>query len=139
MLGDWLGDADDVGLLKGVPPHHGPGDLTGDGDDGRAVHVRRREAGHQVGGAGPRGRDAHAGPAAGPGVTIGRMRRGLLVADEDVPEPGVLRQRVIERHDRAAGIAEQQIHALLEQCPAEDLGAGQGFRHATVSVARRKR
>ena len=133
MLGNRLGDPDDVGLLKGIAPQHGPGDLPSDGNDWCAVHVRRGQSSHQVGGAGTRGCDAHTGAAGGPGITIGRMRRGLLVADEHVTEPGVLRQCVIERHDRAAGIAEQQVDALFEQCTAEDLGTGEGLRHAARS------
>src|SRR5690606_4138820 len=40
-----------------------------------------------------------------------------------------LRQRVVERHDRAARIPEQQVHPLLFEQAAEDLGAGEDLAH----------
>ena len=116
---------------KASRPDHGARHLAGDRDHRRVVHVRRGEAGHQVGGARPRGGDAHARPPARAGVAVGGVGRGLLVPHQHVAEPGILRQRVVERHDRAAGIAEEQVHALLEQGPAEDLGAGELLRHHT--------
>jgi hypothetical protein len=57
------------------------------------------------------------------------MGRGLLVPHQHVAQTGILRQRVIERHDRAAGIAEEQVHPLLLQGAAEDLGAGEKLAH----------
>ena len=102
VLGDRLGDADDVGLLEGVPADHRPRHLPGDGDQRRAVHVGRGDAGHQVGGAGPGRGDAHARPAAGARIAVGGVRRGLLVPHQHVPQRRVLGQRVVERHDRAA-------------------------------------
>jgi hypothetical protein len=48
---------------------------------------------------------------------------GLLVPHQHVPELGILRERVVERHDRAAGIPEQNAHALLDEGAAEDLGS----------------
>ena len=131
VLGDRLGDADDVGLLEGVPSDHGARHLPGDRHQRRVVHVGRGDAGHQVRGSRSRGGHADARPAAGAGVAVGRVGRRLLVAHQHVAQPGVLGQRVVERHDRAAGIAEQDVHALLEQGPAEDLRAGQLLRHHT--------
>ncbi len=130
VLGDRLGDADDVGLLKGVPPDHRARDLAGDRHDGCVVHVRGGEPGDEVGGARARGRHAHARPSARARVAIRRVRGGLFVTHEDVPETGVFRQRVIERHDRATGVAEHQVHTLLDEGAAEDLGAGQLLGHA---------
>ena len=43
------------------------------------------------------------------------MRRGLFMADEDVADTPVLKQRVVNRQHRAAGIAENRIHALVNQ------------------------
>ena len=110
---------------KASRPIIGAGHLPGDRDDRRVVHVRGGEAGHQVGGPRPGGGDAHAGPPRGAGIAVGGVRRGLLVPHQDVPQARELGQRVIERHDRAAGIPEQDVHALLEEDAAEDLGAGQ--------------
>ena len=131
VLGDRLGDADDVGLLERVAPDHRARHLAGDRHQRRAVHVRGGDAGHQVGGARPRGGDAHAGAAAGACVAVGRVRRGLLVPHQHVPERRVLGQRVVERHDRAARVPEHDIDPLVQQGAAEDLGAGELLRHQT--------
>src|SRR6266702_7403801 len=90
LLGDRQRDADDVGFLEGIPSDHRARHLAGDRDDWRAVHVRRGEPGDEVRGAGPRGRDAYADAAAGPGVAVRRVRRRLLVAHEDVAKAWVL-------------------------------------------------
>ena len=60
VLGDRQRDAGDVGLLERVGADQLAADLTGDADDRRRVHHRRRDAGDHVGGAGARGRDRHA-------------------------------------------------------------------------------
>jgi hypothetical protein len=114
VLGDRLRDADDVGLLKGVAPHHRPRDLAGDSDHRGVVHVRRGQTGHQVGCPGTGGGDAHTGPAAGSSISVRRMSRGLLVPHQHVAEAGILGQGVIERHDRPAGVAEEDVDALVE-------------------------
>ena len=129
VLGDRLGDADDVGLLEGVPPDHRARHLAGDRDDRRAVHVRRGEAGHEVGGARTRSRHAHAGAAGRPGVAVRRVRGRLLVPHQHVPQPGVLRERVVERHDRAARVPEQEVRPPPRaRVAAEDLGSPSGAR-----------
>jgi hypothetical protein len=124
VLGDRLSDPDDVGLLKSVATHHGASNLSGNRHHRRAVHVRGREAGDQIGGAGAGGGDADPCSPGGAGIAIGRVRRRLLVPDENVTQTGKLRQRVIERHDRAAGVAEEELDSLFKQRAAEDLRAG---------------
>ena len=47
------------------------------------------------------------------GVAVGHVRRGLLVAHEDVADVRVLRQGVVEGQNRAAGVAEDRIDAFL--------------------------
>ena len=64
-----------------------------------------------------------------PGVPVGRVRRSLLVPHQHVAQAGKLGERVVERHDRAAGVAEEDFDTLFEQGTAEDLGAGQAFSH----------
>ena len=132
VLGDRLGDPDDVGLLEGVPPDHRAGHLTGDRHQRRVVHVGRGDPGHQVRRPRSRGRDAHAGTSAGPRIPVRRVGRRLLVPHQHVAQRGILGQRVVERHDRAARVAEHQLDALVLQGPAEDLRAGQQLlRHHT--------
>ncbi len=122
---DRRGHTDDVGFLKCVASEHGTRHLTGDREDRRAVHVRRRESRDEVGctGSGSRHTDAHT--IAGARVAIRGVGRRLLVADEDMPQPGMPVQRVVERHDRPAGIAEQHIDAGVQQGAAENLTARQ--------------
>ena len=129
VLGDRLGDSDDVGLLEGVPPHHRAGYLAGDRHDGRVVHVGGGQPGHEVGRARTGCRHAHAGAPGGARVSVRRVRRRLLVAYEHVAQPRELRERVVERHDRAARVPEEDVHALLEESAAEDLRSGESFSH----------
>ena len=64
---------------------------------------------------GPGGAHAHADLAGGPGVAVGRVGAALLVADEDVPELGVVAEDVVERQDDAARVAEEDVGALADE------------------------
>ncbi len=121
VLGDRLSDPDDVGFLEGVPPHHRAGYLAGDRHHRRAVHVGRGEPGDEVGRSRTRGGHAHAGAAGRAGVPVRRVRRRLLVPYEHVPEPRELGQRVVEWHDGATRVTEEDVDTLVEQGTAEDL------------------
>ena len=87
--------------------------------------MRVGDAGDQVGGARARGGDADADPAGGARVAVGGEGRALLVADQDVPQRAT-DQRVVDRHDRAAGVAEDEVHALVLERLDEQAGAGRG-------------
>jgi hypothetical protein len=65
------------------------------------------------------------------------MHRGLLVADQDVLDPVLLEERVIERKDGAAGIAENNVNALIDQRFDNDLRSGDRF-HRHDWLLRRK-
>ena len=52
-----------------------------------------------------------------------RLAQAFIVPHEQVTDLGDVRERVIERHDRAAGIAPDGVHTLLDQDAAEDLRA----------------
>ncbi len=84
---------------------NGGGDLAGDGDQWHRIHRRVGDAGDEIGRAGAGGGDAHAGLAGGARIRIGRERGSLLMAHQDVAQLRA-RQRVIDRHDRAARITE---------------------------------
>ncbi len=43
------------------------------------------------------------------------MGRRLFVADEDVLDPAMFEQRVVDRQHRAARIAEHDLHAEVDQ------------------------
>ena len=63
---------------------------------------------------GPLRGDRHAHAARGAAVAVGRMRTALLVAHQDVAQRE-LAQDVVDRQDRAAGVAEDRGHALADQ------------------------
>ncbi len=129
---------DDVAFLERVGPDHGGGDLPRDGDDRDGVHVGVRDPGHQVGGSRSGGGDAYPRLPRGPRHPLGGERRGLFVADHDVPELGELGELVVHRHDRPPGVAEQVGHSLLHEGPAQKLRAGDlllPFRHVRAPLS----
>ena len=122
MFGDGHRDALDVGFLEGVFAQQGGGHVAGEGDHGHAVHVGGGDAGDQVGGTGAAGGQHHAGAARGAGVTVGRMGSALLVGGQHVADSvRIFVQLIVQIQNRAAGVAEQGIHALLDQDLDEDL------------------
>ena len=99
--------------------------LPRQGDHRSAIHPRVGDRRDEVRRARSARADAHADATRRARVALGRVTRALLVAAEHVVElVGVLRQRVIERHDRAARDAEDRVDALADERLAEDLGAG---------------
>ena len=110
MLGAGSGDADDVHLLEGVVADQCGRHLAGDDHQRDGIHVGSGDAGHRIGGAGTGGGDGNTDPAGGPGIAVGRMDAGLLVAGQDMMNVLEREQFVIEIDDRAAGIAEDRIH-----------------------------
>ena len=59
-------------------------------------------------------------------VAFGGEDRALLVASQNVAHAAAF-ERVIQRHDRAAGIAEDQVHAFRAQALQDDVGS---FKHS---------
>jgi hypothetical protein len=49
------------------------------------------------------------------------MDRALLVAHQDMPQRILLEQRVVDRQDGAAWIAENDIHALISEGSDDDI------------------
>ena len=92
---------------------------------GDGVHQGVDDAGDGVGGAGAGGHQHHARLAGGAGVALGGVGRALLVAHQDVAQARLVEQGVVDRQHRAAGIAEQVGHALVDQGAHDDLRAGQ--------------
>ena len=143
VLGDGQRHTDDVGLLKGVAAEHRPPYLTGDRKYRRAVHVRRRQSGDEIGRARTGRRHAHAHAVARARIAVRRMRGRLFVPHEDVARRLLAVERVVKRHDRAAGVAEHHLDARVCQCAAQDLRAGQELAHElhspVVAAAQRHR
>ena len=111
VLDDRHGHAEHVQFLERVGAQQRRADLAGDAHHRHRVEQAVGDPGHQVGRTRAGGGHAYPDPAAGAGVAVGGQRRALFVADQDVAQPRI-HQRVVERHDRAARIAEDRVHAF---------------------------
>ncbi len=101
------------------------GDLPRQADDRDRIHQRVGEAGDGIGRAGTGGHEDDAGLARRARIAFRRMDGTLLVADEDVADLVLLEQRVIDRKHRAARIAENGVHALIDQSLDDNFSACQ--------------
>ena len=108
------GDPENIDLLEGVGPLQRVGHLAGDDHHRNGIQVRIGDARHQVSGSGPAGGHAHARLAGYPAVRVGRECRALLVPAQVVLEAGI-NQRVVQRHDGAARIAENMFNTIAQQ------------------------
>ena len=126
VLGAGPRDARGVGLLEGVVADQMGRHLAGQADDGDGIHQRIGEAGHRVGGARTRGHQHHAHLAGRARIALGGMDGRLLVAHQDVAQPVLLEQRIVDRQDRAARIAEDDLDFLVDQGFHQQIGASRG-------------
>ena len=97
MLGAGAGDADGVGLLKGVVADHEGRHLTGQNDQRDRIHQRIRDARDRVRGPGPRRDQNDTGFAGRAGITLGGMHGALFVTHQDVANVVLLKDLVINR------------------------------------------
>ena len=119
--------ADRVRLLERVGSELGARHLPGDRDEGGRVHEGIGEGGEEVGGPRAGGPHAHPGPSRRPRVALRRVARSLLVPHEHVADPiPRAEERVVDRHVRAARIAEHEVHAFGDEGLDQQLGAVRG-------------
>ena len=121
-LGQRERHAENVSLLKRIGADQRAAHLPRDADQGNRIHLRVGNACDQIGRAGPAGRHGNAHFARNPRITFRRENRALLVPREDVPHAAAL-ERVVQRHDRAAGIAKHQLHPFGAQALQNDVGS----------------
>ena len=88
---------------------------------------------------GPGGDQNHPGPAGRAGIALGGMRRGLLVAHQDVADVVLLEDRVVDRQHRAAGIAEHGVDPLVLQSLNDHFCAGHVSVHRASPILRVRR
>ena len=131
VLGAGPGDADGVAFLEGVVADQMRRHLPGDADQRDRIHQRIRQRRHHVGGAGTRGHQHHARLAGRARIALGGVAGALLVPDQDVLDLALLENLVIDRKHRAARIAEDVLHAMIDQ-RADD---HRGSRHLVRIVA----
>ena len=107
--------------------------LAGDAHQRDRIHHRVGEPGDCVGRAGA-GRDEQDADLAGRArIALGGVGRALLVAHEDVADLFLVEDRVIDRQHRAAGIAEDDIDALILQRFDDHFRAGHMSGHNTIT------
>lgn len=127
MLGDGAGDLHYWSLLECVRTDHAAGNLPRDGDHRDGVEKSVGERGDEVGGPRAGGGDADPDAAGRAGVTRGRERLSLLVAEEVVGDEWRACQRLVDLHGRAAGVGEDVGDAAALEGLDEDVGALAGL------------
>ena len=101
------------------------GHIPGDHHHGHGIQERGGDAGDQIGGPRAGGGDDHAHPAGGPGVAVGGVGGPLLVGGQHVAQLVlVFVEGVVNVDDLPAGVAEDHLAALLDQCPDNNVSSG---------------
>ena len=116
-------DPCDVDLLECILAKQCGGDIAGDHHHRHGVEHRRADPRHQVGRPWPRRSEADADAPGCTGVSIGGVRRSLLVADKDVAQARMVGENIVERQDDAAWVAPDHINTLQEERLTEHIGA----------------
>ena len=120
MLHDRKRDAENIDFLERVRPEKARRNLPRDGDERHRIHEGVGEPGDEVRRSGTRSRDTHADLARRPRIAVGREHGRLLVPHEHVFELGVVK-RIVDGHDRAAGITEHDVRAFALETLDENL------------------
>ena len=121
VLGAGPGDAGRVGFLKGVIADQMRRHLARETHDRHRVHQRVGEAGHGVCRAGPARHQDDPDLPGRAGIAFRSMHRAPLLAHQDVAQRVLLEQGVVDRQDRAPGIAEYDIDALIDERLDDDI------------------
>ena len=133
VLGAVAGDAGRVAFLERVRADEMGRHLAGDADERNRIHQGVGEAGDRVGRAGAGGDEQDADLAGRAGEALGGVRRALFVAHENVPDLVLVEDRVVDRQHRAAGIAEDDLDALILERLDHHFGAGHVLGHNRFS------
>ncbi len=129
VLGAIARDAGRVAFLERVRADQVRRHLAGDADERDRIEQGVGEAGDRVGRAGTRGDEQHADLAGRAGVAFGGVRGALFMAHENVAKLVLAENRVVDRQDGAAGIAEHEFDALVLQRLDDHFRAGHLLRH----------
>lgn len=103
MLRDRLGNADDIGFLKGIRTDQIGGHIPCDDHQRHGIHMGCRDAGYEVGSAGAGSRKAYSGFPGGPGISVRRMDGSLLVSRQQVAEIRIVVHGVVDIEDSPPG------------------------------------
>ena len=129
VLGTGPGDADRVAFLEGIVADEMGRHLPGDDDERDRVAQGVGQPGDGIGRARARGHQHAADLAGRARIALGGVHGALLVPHQDVLELLLLKQRVVDRQDRPAGIAEQVRDPLVDEGLDHHLCAGHFLAH----------
>ncbi len=135
VLGAVAGDAGRVAFLERVRADEVGRHLTSDADEGNGIHQGVGEAGDGVGCAGPRRDEKHANLAGRARIAFGGVRRPPFLADQDVTDFVLVEKRVVDRQHRTAGIAEDELDALIFERFDHHFGPGHMLGHCSCPSA----
>src|SRR5690606_14945383 len=113
-----------VGLLEGVGADHGARHLARDHYHWNGIRVGGGNAGDGVGGTGAGGHHDHTSLAGGPGVAVGHVGGGLLVADQDMGHVVLTEQRIVNVQEGTARVPVNVLNALVPQSANDHFSAG---------------
>src|SRR5581483_7192532 len=106
--------AENIRFLERVGPYQCTTNLASDAHQRNRIHLRISNSGDKIGCARPAGCNRDANLYGRSRMAFSGEDRALLVPSKNVANAATLK-RVIQRHDRAAGIAEDQINAFGAQ------------------------
>ena len=120
---DWQRQAVDVGFLKRHLADVLRINLAGDRHQRDRIHVGVGDRRNQVGGAGAAGGHAHADPAGGARVALGRKSATLLVTRQDHAKLAGTGERLMQFQRTAARIGKDHLDALPDETLDDGIGA----------------
>ena len=118
-------DAHAVNFLESIVADQGSRHLAGEHHHRDRIHVGSRDTGDRVGRPRSGRYQHHTGTAGSARIAVRRMGGSLLVTHQHVLDLILLIQRIIDRQDGPAGIAEHVVDALLGKAANENLSASQ--------------
>src|SRR5690606_3832680 len=123
-LGDRYCGVDHVGFLERIRTQQVRKLLADVADDRRGIDQRVGKACDEVGCSGTGGGKHHTGFSRCAGKSLRRMDSALLMPDQDMIESvGVVVQRIVYRHDGAAGVTKDGLHAFRHQAAKQRFSA----------------
>ncbi|KAG0770979.1 hypothetical protein G6F22_016901 [Rhizopus arrhizus] len=99
------------------------GHLPADDDHGDGIHIGGGDAGDGIGHARAAGHEADADLLRRARIGIGGVHGSLLVTNQDMLKFVLLEDSFVDVKNCAAGIAENEFHALIGQAAHDDIGA----------------
>ena len=136
MLRARAGNSRRIAFLKGVVADQMGRHLPREADNRDRIHQGIGEPGHGIRRAGARRDQDDADLSGRAGIAFGRVHRALLMTDQNMADMVLLENLVVNRENGAAGIAEYDLDALIDQGLDDHACTGQFAipRHGTCSL-----